>query len=47
MAIPIRVKTNHVVEAGVALYGLSHAKGLNLNKIWLEGDSLNIINCLN
>ena len=47
MAIPIGVQTNHVVEASTALYGLSHPKSLNLNKIWLEGDSLNIINCLN
>ena len=47
MAIPISVQTNHGAEASVTLYGLSHAKSLNLNKIWFERDSLNIINCLN
>lgn len=47
MTIPIGVQTNHVVEASAALYGLSHGNFLNLNKIWLEGDSLNIINFLN
>lgn len=47
MAIPIGEQTNHVAEASAALYGLSYAKSMNLDKIWLEGDSLNIINCLN
>ena len=47
MAIPIGIQTNHVVEASVALYGLIYAKSLNLKKVWLEGDSLDIINFLN
>ena len=47
LAIPLGFQTNHVVEASTALHGLLYAKKLNLNKIWLEGDSLNIINCLN
>lgn len=46
MSIPIGVQTNHVVEASAALYDLSHAKSLNLKNIWLEGDSINIINYL-
>lgn len=46
MAIPLGCQTNHVVEASTALYGLIYAKDLNLKKIWIEGDSLNIINCL-
>jgi ribonuclease HI len=46
MIIPIGEQKNHMVEASVALYGLSYAKSMNLDKIWLEGDSLNIINCL-
>ena len=45
MAIPIGAQTNHVTEASAALYGLNYAKSLNLNKIWLEGYSLNIIIC--
>ena len=47
MAIPLGNQTNHVVEASAALYGLIYAKYLNLKNIWIEGDSLNIINCLN
>ena len=47
MAIPIGDQTNHVAEACTALHGLLYAKSMNLRKIWVEGDSLNIINCLN
>ena len=47
MAIPIGVQTNHIAEASSTLYDLSYAISLNLNKIWLEGDFLNIVNCLN
>ena len=46
MAIPIGIQTNHVVEKNDAHYRLIYEKSLNLNSIWLEGDSLNIINCL-
>ena len=46
MAIPLGCQTNHVAEASAALYGLMYAKDLNLANIWIEGDSLNIINCL-
>ena len=47
MAIPIGKQTNHVVEASATLYGLYYAKILNMEKVWLEGDSLNIVNFLN
>ena len=46
MAIPLGCQTNHVVEASTALYGLMYAKDLNLFNVWIEGDSLNIINFL-
>ena len=47
MAIPIGVQTNHIAEASATLYGLSLAKSLSLSKVWLEGDSLNIVNFFN
>ena len=47
MAIPIGIHSNHVAEACAALHGLIYAKKMNMRKIWVEGDSLNIINCLN
>lgn len=46
-AIPIGIHTNHVAEASVALHGFMLAKNKNYRKVWLEGDSLNIIRCLN
>ena len=46
MAIPIGSQTNHVAKASAALYCLIYAKSLNLRKVWVEGDYLNIINCL-
>ena len=45
MAITLGCQTNHVAKASAALYGLMYAKDLNLANIWVEGDSLNIINC--
>ena len=47
VAIPIGNWVNHVAEASAALNGLIFAKSLNFRKVWVEGDSLNIINCLN
>ena len=47
MAIPIGSQTNHMAKACATLHGLIYAKSLNLMKVWMEGDSLNIINCLN
>ena len=46
MAILIGEQTNHVAEASTDLNGLLYAKSMNMEKIWLEGDFLNIINCL-
>lgn len=47
MAIPTGKKNNYIVEASATLYGFLYAKSMNMEKIWLEGDSLNINNCLN
>lgn len=47
MAIPIGEQMNHGMEVSTTLYGLDHAKSMNLDNIWIEGDSLNIINHLN
>ena len=47
MAIPIDSQTNHVAKASATLYSLIYAESLKLKKVWLEGDSLNIINCHN
>ena len=47
MTIPLGSQTNHIVEASAALHGLIYAKSMNLRNIWVEGNSLNIINCLN
>ena len=41
MTIPIGVQTDHVAEESAALYGLSHEKSFNLNKIHgLRGNHL-------
>lgn len=40
-------KKKHIEEASSSLYGLLYYKGMNMEKTWLEGDSLNIIDCLN
>ena len=47
MAIPIGNQNNHMDKACAALHGLIYAKTMNLRKVWVEGNSLNIINCLN
>ncbi len=47
MAIPIGDQTNHIAEASATLHGLLFTKRKNLEKIWLEGDSLNTIDYLN
>ncbi len=46
MAIPLGHQTNLDAKASTALYGLIYAKDLNLKNIWIECDSLNIINFL-
>ena len=42
----IRNSIGDNVGSLATLHGLWYAKKLNLKRIWLEGDSLNIINCL-
>lgn len=45
-ATPLGKQKNHMEEAMGAYLGFKLAKSMNFNKIWLEGDSMNIINCL-
>lgn len=45
--MPIGNQTYHMDEDFPTLHGLIYAKNLNLRKVWVEGDSLNSINCLN
>ena len=47
IAIPIGIINSHIVEATVALYTIKLPIDLVYSKLWLEGDSLNIINTLN
>ena len=44
---PLRNQTNHFAEARAALHIVKLALTIGFNNLWLEGDSLNIINCLN
>lgn len=43
---PLGSQTSHYAEASAALNTLIISKNLNHDKLWLEGDSLNIIKCL-
>ena len=47
IAIPIGILTSHRVEATAALYTMKVAMEIGYQFLWLEGDSLNIINMLN
>ena len=47
VVIPIGFSTSHRAEAIVALYTVRIALEIGYHKLWLEGDSLNIINMLN
>ena len=47
IAVPIGHSNSHIVEATTALYTMKLAADLGHPKLWLEGDSLNIINILN
>jgi ribonuclease HI len=40
-------QTNHFVEASAACQLVKLAFELGITKLWLEGDSNNIINCIN
>lgn len=46
IALPLGSQNNHMAEVAGALYGIQLASDLNFKKIWVEGDSLNIINSL-
>ncbi|XP_057840465.1 uncharacterized protein LOC131050280 [Cryptomeria japonica] len=46
MALPLGTQSNHCVEASAAHIGLHMAKREGFTKVWLESDSLNIVNCL-
>lgn len=46
-AIPIGKSTSHKVEATISLFTIRMAVESGFWNIWLEGDSLNIINILN
>ena len=41
------MQTNHFVEAMTTLQITNLAKDQGISKLWLEGDSMNIVNCLN
>ena len=47
IAIPIGKSNSHIAEATAALYNIKLVVELGYSKLWLEGDSLNIINTLN
>ena len=47
IAVPIGHSNSHIAEATATLYTLKLAIDLGYPKLWLEGDSLNIINILN
>ena len=47
IAIPIGISTSHKAEATVALYTMRLAMDTSNWYLWMEGDSLNIINMLN
>ena len=46
LSYPIQNQTNHFAEASVAYHIVKLALKVGINNLWLEGDSLNIINCL-
>ena len=47
ISIPIGISTSHKVEATTALYTIRLAMDFGYQNLWMEGDSLNIINMLN
>ena len=47
IAIPIGRTNSHIAEATTALYTMRIAVDLGCPNLWLEGDSLNIVNILN
>ncbi len=47
IAIPIGRTNSHIAEATTTLYTMKIAVDLGCPNLWLEGDSLNIVNILN
>lgn len=47
IAIPIGIPTSHKAEATTTLYTMGLVVDASYHNIWMEGDSLNIINMLN
>lgn len=47
IAIPIGQSNSHIVEATSTLYTMKLVVDLGFSKLWLEGDSLNIVNIIN
>lgn len=46
MALPLGIQKNHYAKVTIAYHGLKMAQIKGYKKVWLEGDSLNIINNL-
>lgn len=47
VVLPLGTQTNHYVEAHAAYIGLQMAVRQGFNHVWLESESINIINCIN
>ena len=47
ISIPIGISNSHIAEATASLYTIKLVVDLGYSKLWLEGDSMNIINTLN
>ena len=46
ISFPLGHQTNHLAEASAARHVVKLALALGIDHLWLEGDSLNIINCI-
>lgn len=47
IAVPIGQFNSHIAEVTTSLYTMKSVVDLGFPKLWLEGDSLNIVNILN
>ena len=46
ISLPLGHQTNHLAEASATRHVVKLALALGIDNLWLEGDSLNIINCI-
>ena len=46
ISFPLSHQTNHLVEASAIRHIVKLALASGIEQLWLEGDSLNIINCI-